>query len=116
MFQTSYFARAGTMPTAISIARSSPSFYIGAFYRPLRPPQDLLEAFKAGGMTPDEYTARYTTEILDRLDPAAVAREIVILVGPDAVLLCWEKPGKFCHRHIVAAWLRSHGIDVEEMA
>jgi hypothetical protein len=30
-------------------------------------------------------------------------------------LLCWEAPGKFCHRRLVAAWLEDAlGIDVPE--
>lgn len=116
MFQTSYFAKAGTLPTAISIARSAPPFFRGATYRPLTPPRDLLAAFKAGRVTPEEYTARYTAEVLDRRDAGTVASDLRDLAGPNAVLLCWEKPGTFCHRHLVAAWLREHGIDTEEMA
>jgi uncharacterized protein (DUF488 family) len=30
-------------------------------------------------------------------------------------LLCYEKPGDFCHRHIVAEWLHNNlGVHVEE--
>lgn len=29
-------------------------------------------------------------------------------------LLCYEKPGEFCHRHLVAEWLREYGVEVEE--
>ncbi|EDP8947924.1 hypothetical protein IDN71_003483 [Salmonella enterica] len=33
----------------------------------------------------------------------------------EPVLLCWEKPGEFCHRQLVARWFRRElGIAVEE--
>ena len=32
----------------------------------------------------------------------------------DIVLICYEKPGDFCHRHLVANWLRHQGYPVEE--
>ena len=37
----------------------------------------------------------------------------------DVVLLCFEdvrRPGEWCHRQIVAAWLGEHGLVVEELA
>lgn len=50
-------------------------------------------------------------KILDRLDPQKVFNDL----RPDAILLCWEPPGKFCHRRLVAEWLESHlGIEVPE--
>jgi hypothetical protein len=30
--------------------------------------------------------------------------------------LCWEKKGKFCHRHLVAKWFKEKlGIEVKEI-
>ena len=40
-------------------------------------------------------------KILDGLDPQKVFEDL----GEDAILLCWEAPGKFCRRRLVAAWL-----------
>ena len=35
--------------------------------------------------------------------------------GDDCVLLCYEKSGDFCHRHLVANWLSDNlGIEVKE--
>jgi len=63
-------------------------------------------------MTNGEYRAAYQ-EILDRLDPRKVYQEL----GEDAILLCWEKPGEFCHRRLVAEWLeRELGVEVPEYA
>ena len=32
----------------------------------------------------------------------------------DIVLLCYEKPDEFCHRHLVAEWFNRNGIYVVE--
>ena len=42
----------------------------------------------------------YPEVVLSRLDPVKVYH-----VLDNSVLLCWESPEKFCHRHIVAQWL-----------
>ena len=34
--------------------------------------------------------------------------------GKDIVLVCYEIPSDFCHRHLVADWLRERGFDIEE--
>jgi uncharacterized protein (DUF488 family) len=57
------------------------------------------------------YAIEYLRDVLDKLDPAKVVEEL----GFDAVLLCWEAPGRFCHRRLVAAWLEEAlGIEVPE--
>ena len=58
-----------------------------------------------------EYTAEYTSDVLDHLD----AKAIVEILGPDAILCCYEKSGEFCHRHMAAAWLQDElGIEISE--
>lgn len=44
---------------------------------------------------------------LEALDPQRVYRDLVAVAGPDALLLCHEKPGTLCHRLIVACWLEA---------
>ena len=34
--------------------------------------------------------------------------------GKDIALICYEKPGEFCHRNIVREWLKEFGYKVEE--
>ena len=37
-------------------------------------------------------------------------------MGDNAVMLCYEKPGDFCHRHLIADWItKNTGITVEEV-
>ena len=35
--------------------------------------------------------------------------------GKDVALCCYEKPGDFCHRHLVAKWMNEKlGVQIEE--
>ena len=58
----------------------------------------------------------YQEEVLDTLDADKVVEEILRLSeGKDAVLICYEKPDEFCHRHLLAEWLILHGYDCKEL-
>ena len=63
-------------------------------------------------MDPTIFTRLFKAEVLDKLDPMKVIRDL----GDDNfIILCWEPPGEFCHRRVVAAWLRKHtGVLIEE--
>ena len=44
------------------------------------------------------------------------APEVFEDLGEDAILLCWEAPGKFCRGRLVAAWLEEKlGVQVPEL-
>jgi uncharacterized protein (DUF488 family) len=32
------------------------------------------------------------------------------------ILICYEKPSDFCHRHLVAKWFIENGINCEEFS
>lgn len=121
---TGYFARVkeyldkGYAP--ISIALKQPWFLNGQVgmwgYSPLAPTKDIL-ALKNN---PEEYTKKYQEDILGKLEPSMVyhhLKQIAMEAKTDkVVLLCWEGLGKFCHRHIVADWLKENlGIEVKEI-
>lgn len=92
---------------AVAISQGVPKWYKGKVYKKLAPSWALVKIEDE-----KEYVRRYKYEVLDRLDPAQVLKEL----GEDAVLLCWEKPGEFCHRRIVAEWLEEElGIEVPEL-
>ena len=64
-------------------------------------------------MDPQTFTKLYKAEVLDRLDPMRVIRE---MGGDDFIMCCWEPPGEFCHRRVVAAWMRKEtGLLIEEL-
>jgi len=114
---TSYFASTKIIkgdPRLVSISRKPPD-WIKAFvpiYKPLCPSWDLVMDYKSGEINQEEYTIRYYNEILNNLDPARTYQEL----GENSILLCYEKPGKFCHRRIVADWFKKHlNIEVDEL-
>lgn len=111
---TSNFARYNIekFPNAVSISRSS-RWFKGRRYLRLAPSRDLLTKYLAGVISETEYAIEYNRDVLDKLDPG----EVAYVLGSDAVLLCWEAPGRFCHRRLVAAWLEEAlGVDVPECA
>lgn len=110
MIYTSYFAKNGSQSNVVSIARSAPKGYNGETYISLAPPYNLLNEWKKGFMSPSQYTEIYKEEVLDKLNPKVVGS---LLQGK--ILLCWEGSKKFCHRHLVAEWLRNNGFEVKEI-
>ena len=112
--KTSYFMHrsAAADRNAVSIARWPPRWWGSRRrYIALAPSADLLKRSKAGLPWP-AYVAEYKRDVLSRLDPAKVAADL----GPDAILLCWERPGEDCHRRLVAEWLeKSLNITVPEL-
>jgi len=53
---------------------------------------------------------------LAALDPQRTWDDLHTLVAPAVpVLLCWERPGSFCHRRLVADWFQEKlGVSVHE--
>ena len=100
--QTSNFARNGKNPNAVAISQGT-RYFTGRCYKALAPPRELIKI-------EDEPLFRklYHEQVLSKLDPATVYREL----GEDAILLCWESPGKFCHRRVVAEWLEK-ALDIK---
>lgn len=119
MIYTSYFAKlkqiraAGIVP--VSIARYTPR-WAGQIKRmpELAPSENILTEYKQTGDA-ERYTARYKAEILGNQNPVVVGLILqAISDGKDVALLCYEKSGDFCHRHLMAEWLRENGVACEE--
>jgi hypothetical protein len=108
---TSYFAKSAMHSRAVSIAGRAPKDFSGREYKVLAPNYWFFQKYKLDGDF-DFYTEHYQAEVLDLLYPEEVLRDL----GEDAVLLCWEKPGEPCHRHLVAKWFKEKlGIEVMEL-
>lgn len=119
--KTTYFGLSGTKSIAqlldmrdrgISIAGETPCDFKGKrVYKKLAPKRWFHDKYKKDG-NQAFYTKQYYTEVLDKLDAATVYKEL----GDDAILVCYEPPGEFCHRHLVAKWFKDElGIDVKEV-
>ena len=46
------------------------------------------------------YVENYYKEVLSKLDPV----EMLEKIPNGSILLCYEEPDEFCHRHLVAFW------------
>ena len=106
MIQTSYYQKARSLPNAVGISQGVPKWYTGALYKKLAPPWEIVKI-------ENEATFRrlYHEMVLSRLNPVHVADEL-----EGKVLLCWELPGQFCHRRLVAEWLEKNLlIEVPEL-
>lgn len=69
----------------------------------------------SGPCSREEYLKLYD-KILAGQDANKVIEQIKSLSnGQDVALCCYEKPGDFCHRHILAKWLTEKtGIEITE--
>lgn len=47
---------------------------------------------------------------LNKLNPADIYNKY-----NEKVLLCFEKTGEFCHRHIITEWLKNAGYECQEL-
>ena len=116
MITTSYFAREKLIPNPVCIAQIKPTWSKAKEYKKLAPPWNLVDRYKKGLVSTQQYTQEFNILVLSRLNPIEIFAEIESLFGEDASLLCYEKPGDFCHRRIVAEWLeRGNGIVVPEL-
>lgn len=79
-------------------------------YLPLVPSHDLVFGYKNKEISEKDYTREYN-EILFKLDAKKVFLDL-----KDSIILCWESPEKFCHRHLVSKWLNSSlGLNILEL-
>ncbi len=117
MIFTSYFANIKKLPkdvVTIAICGKSPGFYKGLQYRRLAPSWEIFSEWKQTKDN-DLYTRRFKAERLAPLDVNAVVSDLKEMAGGRTmVLLCYEKPSDFCHRHLVADWLSANGYECME--
>lgn len=85
----------------------------GLSYATLAPKKWFFDEWKADH-DDAKYVERFNAEVLGKLDRNRVLADLAELAGGNdktVVLMCYEKPDDFCHRHLVAQWLG----DVEEL-
>jgi uncharacterized protein (DUF488 family) len=111
---TSYYA-GPKRGIEIQISRTTPKGYLAEFCLPELAPLWWMTIPK---ITEAEYRAEYA-KILRVADMERILDSIALWCdkkhASQATLLCWEKPGDFCHRHLVADWLRNAGYEISEI-
>ena len=109
MIYTSYFAKLKSLPNnviPISICGKAPDWYKGLQYKKLAPRYDFFMKWKENHNN-DYYIKCFNEQVLNNLNPMRVYQELCSLAKSDDIaLIYYEKPSAFCHRHLVAGWLK----------
>lgn len=136
MLYTSYFDRINDFQDnylPISICLKIPEWYTGVQFQKLAPSPGLLSDYKQNHNA-IEYIYRYQKEVFDKYVADLIIDEIYGAI-PDSfkmkiasqkcdwynnpeyhiVLLCYEEPSEFCHRHLVAEWFKASHIPCDEL-
>lgn len=112
---TSYFGNSRKLNAAgvmiICVAIGKPRFIQAPQILNVCPTRYMI----SGACSHEEYLKLYD-RILSGQDANQVVKQIEMLSrGKDVALCCYEKPGDFCHRHILAKWLTEKtGIEIKE--
>lgn len=132
MVYTSYFRKMKSFPPnirPIAICSKVPNWYKYLWYKKLAPKDEFFQVWKQTHDN-DYYIRNYNALVLDKLDARRVAKDIQLMLphrirekmessiwcskAVHVALLCYEKPGEFCHRTLVSAWLNEHGYKCAE--
>ena len=105
------YKQAGLVP--ISIAGYAPDDYKGIQFKTLAPKYSWWKEWHDKHLSNGWYRKKYQKTVLDKLNPQIIANRLKFF-GDNVVLLCYEKPGEFCHRQLVANWLRNAGVAICE--
>ena len=118
---TSYYSKISRNPRGlvpIQISTSKPDWFLYACEEltEVYPGWDLVMGIKNKTISVEEYTSRYLKKlellnkevILERLQEISKNNN-----NRDLVLLCYETPDKFCHRHLLAQWLNCNVLEVD---
>lgn len=131
MIYTTYFAKLKKLPNNIipvSICAKPPTGYKGKEFKKLAPTYDILMSYKQDH-NEEKYIKKYNNEVLRNLITDEVVYDLYELIGvditgegfgsipnggADVALVCYEKSDSFCHRHLVAEWLKLNGYKCKE--
>jgi len=119
MIYTSYFSKVAKIrefeenSSFICIARSQPKRCNFCTLPMLFPSSSLLNLYKSGLINEQEFTVSYNKQF-DSVNINYIRNMLFGKEGIDTILLCWEKPEDFCHRHLLSKWLNKHGVECQE--
>jgi len=115
---TSYFANYRKFPDdfrPVAISLWLPMGFIGPQWIALAPEKALLNDYKGGVVSDEEYTERYIKMLVLRRKLLKV--ELARVRDKNLLLLCYERPEVFCHRHIAREFLnREFEAGIEELS
>lgn len=107
---TSYFAKVDELKKngicPVAICGGLPKGYTGLWYKKLAPKWSWFKIWKETRDN-DYYIKCFNRDVLDKLTLDTVIYDLDVITNeaPVIALICYEKPGDFCHRHLVAHWI-----------
>ena len=113
-----YYQEQGLIP--ISICGKAPDWYKGLQFKKLAPKWSFFNEWKNGSHKGDNdyYIEHFNVEVLNNLNSNEIEKELKKLAkrrtSDKIILLCYEKPGDFCHRHLVSDWFNQNDIFCQE--
>lgn len=114
-----YYEEQGLIP--IAICGGIPKWYNGLWYKKLAPKWSFFNEWKNGTEHKGDneyYIQHFNEEVLKNINPLEIEKELKTLAkrrtSDKIILLCYEKPGDFCHRHLVSNWFNQNGIFCHE--
>jgi hypothetical protein len=124
MIYTSYFTKIKSLPdyiVPISICGKAPEWYKGLQYKKLAPKYDFFMKWKQDH-DDAHYIKCFNSQVLNQLDCYEVCEELYEMAKQvakdpahfEVCLICYEKPGDFCHRHLVSTWMNRNLVGCEE--
>lgn len=99
---TSKIINGNNFDDCLAISRTKPSHYKGKSLKILAPSQEILTTWKIYG-NEEMYIKKYY-EQLNNI-PEEKWENILELID-NKILLCYEKPGVFCHRHLLIKYMK----------
>lgn len=108
MIYTGYYAKTKEYEqeglVLVGISGKIPDGFTGIRYQKLAPKYTWWKQWHDERMPNDWFIEKYYETVLSQLNPNDVIADLN-KIGKYIVLLCYETPEKFCHRHLVADWL-----------
>lgn len=116
---TSYFTKLKYgIGVKISIARYNPKWldltHLGYWFRDLAPAPELLNGYKNGKISKDEYKIIYDIALNGNNKEVQKLKDLLDS-GIDVTVYCYEKPTDFCHRHLLSKYFINLGYESKEL-
>ena len=75
--------------------------HFDAWYKDLAPSAGLLKSYRGGAIQWDAFMIKYKSEIDDAWSLGIISWLHLLSAKSDITLLCYERDGEPCHRHIL---------------
>lgn len=100
----------------VSISRFPPRWFKGYKCKEFAPSASLLRRYRQG-LSKEAYTSEFMSSVMESQDVHKVFEGLAVLAcRRDIVLCCFEGEDEFCHRQLVASYVKSRwGYSIKEL-